>query len=398
MSPPDDDIQFDFFDDEPVTAESAQAPRVRLPQRGGRGPRRPAGPPHAAAPLLRLVLLVFFVIFLVLVFGLLIQSCASQSRHSAYADYLGKVGTIAQQSTQDGKDTVTALTTQGLTVAQIVKKLQGIAAVEQQNVVAAQSLDPPGRLRMENADLVEALQLRVSGVDGLATAFQQTLGAKVKTSEEAVLLSQQAYRLLASDIVWEDLFEAPTADQLQRYNIRDVVPPASTFLADPDLIITQHAMTLLVERIEGATSTGSSGQQACPTNLLHGTNIVSVSALPNGPGGSVETLTTGSLNTISTSTSLVFQVTIADGGSFQEVGIPITLTINRPQSSGGPITKTEKVQLIDPGSEQSVTFSDLGDVPFASQTTVTVDVGRVPCETNISNNSAQYNVIFSLPS
>ena len=279
-----------------------------------------------------LVVLVFFVIFLVLVFGLLIQSCASQSRHSAYADYIGKVGTIAQQSTQRRQGHRHGADHPGADGRRrSSRSCRASRAVEQQNVVAAQSLDPPGRLRTENADLVEALQLRVSGVDGLATAFQQTLGAKVKTSEEAVLLSQQAYRLLASDIVWEDLFEAPTADQLQRYDIRDVVPPASTFLADPDLIITQHAMTLLVERIEGATSTGSSGQQACPTNLLHGTNIVSVSALPNGPGGSVETLTTGSLNTISTSTSLVFQVTIADGGSFQEVGIPITLTINRPR-------------------------------------------------------------------
>ena len=45
-----------------------------------------------------------------------------------------------------------------------------------------------------------------------------------------------------------------------------------------------------------------------------------------------------------------------------------------------------------------MTFSDLGSVPFASPTTVTVDVAKVPGEVNVANNHAEYNVIFSLPS
>ena len=73
------------------------------------------------------------------------------------------------------------------------------------------------------------------------------------------------------------------------------------------------------------------------------------------------------------------------------------LIIGRPQSSGGPITRTAKVQLIDPNEDASVMFGDLGDVPFAAQTTVNVDVAAVCGETNLSNNHAQYNVIFSLP-
>ena len=32
------------------------------------------------------------------------------------------------------------------------------------------------------------------------------------------------------------------------------------------------------------------------------------------------------------------------------------------------------MQLIDPGQDATVTFGDLGSVPFASQTTITVDV------------------------
>ncbi len=40
MDPRDDDIDFDFFEEEPATREAqAPQPRVRLPRRGGSGGR-----------------------------------------------------------------------------------------------------------------------------------------------------------------------------------------------------------------------------------------------------------------------------------------------------------------------------------------------------------------------
>jgi hypothetical protein len=391
--PPDDDIEFDFFDEEPVTAEAQQPQsRMRLPQRRQRPPRDPGeGPPHTLTPVIRLGALVFIGIFIVLVFSLLIASCAGESKHDVYGNYMDKVATIAAQSATNGRSTVTVLTSPGLDAAQIVKRLNNIAAAEQQNVDAAQKLSPPGKLRLEHGNLVQALQLRVSGVNGLSKAFAQTIGSKSKPESDAVELSEQAYRLLASDVNWEDLFQRPSEQVLEDEGVHGVKVPSSHFLAAPDLIITQHAMAQILTRISSGGGTGT------PTGL-HGTNIVSTAALPNGPGGTSEVLNEGSLNTVTTSSSLVFQVTIHNGGDSQEVQIPVTLTIGRPQSQGGPITKTEKVQLIDPGTDQSVTFTDLGQVPFASQTTVSVDVAKVPGETNTSNNSASYQVIFSLPS
>src|SRR5438552_4902157 len=89
-TPRDDEIDFDFFEDD-ATQEAQSTQRARLTRRngggGGRGPRRgsPFGaPPRGAAPLLRLLALVAFVIFLVLVLALVVQSCASQSKHDAY--------------------------------------------------------------------------------------------------------------------------------------------------------------------------------------------------------------------------------------------------------------------------------------------------------------------------
>jgi hypothetical protein len=392
MDPPDDDIQFDFFDEEPPTAESASQTRVRMPQRPRRRQRAAGGGGGSSTllgPLGRLAFVVFVIIGIVLLFSLLISSC-TESKHSAYANYMNKVATIGAQSTSNGKQMISALTTSGLTSKQIASKLQNISAEEQQNVVSAQKLSPPGKLRNEDANLIQALQLRVSGVSGLAKAFA-VANSKTKQSAEALDIVGQTYRLLASDVIWDDLFQAPSVKVLQTENVRGVTVPSSHFLADPDLVITKHAVTSLLDRINQTGGGGSSGTAAG----LHGTNIVSVAALPNGVGGSSQTLTEGTLNTVTSSSSLVFQVTIHNGGISQEVQVKVTLVINRPSKS--PITKTETVQLIDPGQDQTVTFSDLGDVPFASQTKVTVDVAAVPHETNLSNNSAQYQVIFSLP-
>ena len=126
MDPRDDDIEFDFFDDEPATGETQ--PRelgwLRAPRRR---PRGPVGPPRGALPLLRLLALVIFVIVLVVVFALLVQSCASTSKHAAYASYMSKVGqdrhAVDERREAGGDDARNA----GLKVADIVTKLHGIA-------------------------------------------------------------------------------------------------------------------------------------------------------------------------------------------------------------------------------------------------------------------------------
>jgi hypothetical protein len=378
MDPRDDDIEFDFFDDEPATTE-VQPSRVRLPRRGGSGTgmRRPVGPPRGLTPLLRLLALIAIVVAVLVFFGLLLQSCASTSKHDEYSNYMTKATTIANASQNEGADVAKALITPGAKAVDLATTLRGIAEQERQNVAQAQRLDPPGHLREEHQQLISALQLRVSGVEGLANTF--AANPTSKSTDEASVLAQQADRLLASDVVWDDLFVGPTVAELKRQGVSGVSPPESHFVTNPDLI-TERSMSLVLQRLRGATSGGT------PTGL-HGTNIVSTKV----EGGS--DLSTSTENTVKASSSLAFVVTIADSGDSQEVGIKITLTIQKP---GGAIVKTKTVDLIDPGQEKSVTFSGLGQVPFAQKTTINVDVAPVPGEHNTSNNKASYPVIFSL--
>ena len=381
MGTTDDDIQFDFFEDEPATTEVQQATQRRLPRRGGSGGgrfRRPVGSPRNLTPLLRLGALVVGLIVLLVAFGLLLQSCAGTSKHDTYANYMDKVSTIAKSSADNGTAVANALITPGAKATDLSNKLSGIAEQERQNVDAASKLSAPGHLREENRDLIESLQLRVSGTQGLANAFKATSGST--KSSAAATLADQGDRLVASDVVWDDLFQGPSVTVLKGENVTGVVVPSSHYVANRDLY-SEQSMAALLARISNA----SSGKT--PSGL-HGTNIVETKALPSG-----KTLSQSSQNTINgVSTNLAFAVTIQNSGNFQEAGIKVTLTVQQKN----PIVRTQTIDLINPGQTKTLTFSSLGEVDFATPAHVNVDVKPVAGEVNVTNNKASYPVLFSL--
>ena len=382
MDPRDDDIQFDFFEEEPATTEAqSSGSRVRLPRRGGRRPGTggPTGQARGLTPLLRLLALIALIVAALVFFGLLIQSCASTSKHDSYKNYMGEVSKVAKSSESNGAGVASAMTTSGAKVADLETSLVGIADQERQTLAAALKLNPPGPLRPQHEDLIEALQLRVNGVQGLADTFRATATSKATT--DAALLSAQADRLLASDVIWDDLFLEPSKSVMKSEGVSGVNVPDSNFVANHDLI-TERSMTLVLQRLRGASTGGGT-----PTGI-HGTNIAETKVQPGG-----QALVQPNENTVTATTDLGFVVSVADSGDSQEVGIKVTLTIQKP---GGAIVKTQTIDLINPGQTKAVTFTNLGQVPFAQKTTVLVDVAPVPGERNTDNNKASYPVIFSL--
>jgi hypothetical protein len=383
MSQHDDDLDFEFFDDEPDTEEAASTQRRRMPlarpqQRppGGGGPPRRSG---GIAPLLRLVGLIAFAILIVVLLVFWIQSCQGSSKHSEFESYMTDVSQTASDSQSIGKEFARLLTTPGLKEDDLESRLNGLAQRQRQIVARAEDLAPPGQLRAEQRAAVEALQFRASGLSGLENAFRQTFDYQ-SGDEASALLALQAQRLLASDVVWDDLFKAPAKDVLQNEGITGVAVPDSTFLASPDLA-SSAALKPIWERIQGAAHGGS------PTGL-HGTGIQSTTAQPSGTELSQDTETT-----ITVTPDLAFEVAVKDTGDSQEVEVQVNLTIQKTPTS---IVKTETIPLINPGETKTVTFRDLGQPPFGQRTSVKVDVKPVPGESSTANNTAEYPVIFSL--
>jgi hypothetical protein len=379
------DFEFDLFD-EPETQEAPGRERtLRRPLGGGPrepgGPRRPIRPAAGFTPLARLVALVAFAILIVVLLVFWVQSCQEDKKRDSYRSYLESVAAVARDSERVGRELNDVLTTPGIKPADLDKQLSGL--VQQQRISAngVRDLDPPGPLRPANANLAEALQFRVNGLEGLAAEFRNTRGSKDAAAAGA-LLATQAQRLVASDVIWDDLFKTPTIAQLRQEDVSGIEVPDSNFVQTPDLASTR-SMVPIWQRINGTPATGGASGAG-----LHGTNIVSVKVQPSG-----QTLSASAENTIVASTDLAFVVAVQDSGDNQEVKIEVTLTI---QQSPTPVTKKQTIDLINPGETKTVVFRDFPSIDFGELRTLRIDVDPVPGEKNTSNNSAEYKVIFSV--
>jgi CARDB len=384
MSERDLDIDFDFFEEEPPTEESSRTQRTIRRPGGPQGPARPPRAPQNLTPLLRLVGLVAFAILIIVLLVFWIQSCQESSKTKTYKSYMSKVSDVASSSQQIGRQLSQALLTPSKR-AQLQQKIAGLARQEQQNVDQARSITPPGPLRDEQQAVIQALQYRVSGLTGLADAVGATATTKNQTTA-AGLLAAQMQRLLASDVIWDDSFRAPAQAELNHQGVTGtndaggpLVPPSS-FLQNAELA-TITTMTPVVARLKGSSTAG----QNCPC----GTGLVGTKVLPAG-----KDLSTSSQTSIVVTTDMSFQVTVENSGNSQVFSVPVKLTIE--QSKGGNIVKSARINFLNAGNQTTVTFRNFPTVNFSTPATIKVEVQPVAGESNTSNNSADYPVIFSV--
>jgi hypothetical protein len=363
------DIEFDFFDESP-TAESA--PRRGLPRR--RLPKRPPTPP-GGPQLYRLGVLIAGAIVLAVILILVVQSCRSNQKQSEYEGYVDDVSGVASASEELGGQLNTSLTTPGITLEDLRGDVEGLRDQQEQLLRSAQELQPPGPLLEQQEALVEAMQFRVNGLAVLATALSQVAQSS-NAEQTGADLASQAQRLVASDVVYADAFEEPTARVLEEEGIADVPVPGSKFVRNPEFG-SPTAWNLIVERLTQSPQAGG----------LHGNGIQAVRWLPEG-----EQLSTSEDNTVVASDRLAFEVVVENSGDSQETQVRVRLVIQQ-----NPTIRQERViDLINPGETKTVRFSDIGNVTFSTRTTLMVNVEPVPGETNEGNNSAQYRVIFTL--
>jgi hypothetical protein len=372
MSDRENDIEFDFFE-EPDTHETEERPR-------GRRPRPPVRPPTGLTPLLRLIGLISFAILIVLLLVLWVNGCREDQRKDAYREYVEQIDDYATQSQRLGRRFNNLLTTRGTQQADVVNELSGLADQQDQIANNARELEPPGRLRDQHAHMLDTFDLRTNGLRGMTEAFRSTAQSR-NANAAGALLALQMQRLVASDVIWEDLFKEPTRSRLDNLDITGVNVPSSVFLRNPD-IATTASMRSVWQRIHGAATGGTSCEP-------RGTGIVSTKVLPD------QDLSTETTNTIQLSTDLTFAVTVQNSGCAQEVGVKVRLTI---QQSPRPITAQRTIDLIDQGEEATVEFNNLQDrTPQLDQdTSLTVEVEPVPNESNTRNNTASYPVQFSV--
>jgi len=380
----DQDTEIGFFE-EPETVESPRRSGRRIPRRGGGG-RGPVRPPSGTVAVARLA--GFVGLAIIVVVGIAAAIGGGKSTHDEYASYMASVQPLAQSSAQVGSAFANELGASKLTLAGFEAKLRQWSQQQQDDYDKAQQLRPPGQLQSAHQQLLATFQLRAIGLAGLANVLEVSKGKDSATV--ATQLAGEAQLFSSSDIVWSELFRQPSILTLKTRGVTGVTVPASQFVTNPD-VISSRSFALVYQRLQPASTNSGGG----PVTGLHGSALASTVATG---GGSTTTLSTSTLSTIPVSQSLEFQVTFSDSGNFPQVNIPVSLKI----VIGGQTiySKTQTVASIQPKQQQVVSFSNLNlpNSVFGNTATISVGVGKVPGETNLDNNSATYQAIFSLAS
>jgi hypothetical protein len=381
----DDETQVEFFE-EPETLESPRRQRRRIrPTRPG-GPRRPSPPPPGAVALARLAGFVALAIAVIVGLVFWVGSCQGKSKHDEYASYMNDLRPLALSSAQAGTAFTNALGSANLTLVGLQSKLQLWSRQQQQDYEAALRLRPPGPLQAAHQEALATFELRAIGLTGLANALAQ---ASAKSDSAAAdSLAAQAQILSASDTVWADLFHLPATDTLKSLGVKGVIAPPSQIVSNPE-VITANSFLTVYQRLKAANTGGKA-----PSGL-HGSELTSTEAVA---GSKTETLSTSTPTTVDVSSNLVFKVTFTDSGNFQEVKVPVTLTVSVFGKS--VLKKTQVVPSILAQQTQTVSFGNLQlpTTAFGANARVHVEIGKVPGEKNLANNSASYPVFFSLGS
>jgi hypothetical protein len=336
-------------------------------------------------PLARLVGLIAIAIAIIVGLVFWVGSCQGKSKHDEYQSYAEQVRAIARADKSLGKEFATTLLS-ATKVSDLETKLAAYAQQEQQEYAQAQEIRAPGPLRGIHANLLDAIELRAKGLAGLGDVLAQSgaTSSKNATVTENALVAQ-GNLLTASDVVWEELYRSPATQQLKEEAITGVVIPKSQFVQNADAV-SGRGFSIVLQNLSAASTGGG------PTSGLHGDGITNVHVSPQGLD-----LSSSTAATIRVSADLTFVVSVQNSGNFPEVNVPVTLKID---SGSTHITRSDRIPTIQPTETQHVSFTnfDLPPEAFANKVTITVKVGKVPGETNLSNNTATYSVFFTLSS
>ncbi|HZR94835.1 MAG TPA: hypothetical protein VFA56_04025 [Gaiellaceae bacterium] len=382
----DEPLEFDFFD-EPETVEATQRRRLpRLERSGGRGggdrpPRPPLRTPTGLVPLARLAGLIAIAIVIVVGLVFWVGSCQGKSKTEEYSSYADKVRAIAKTDNSIGVDFSQKLLASAPKQSELEQELQRYAQQEQQAFTQAQEIRPPGPLRTAHQNLVDSLQLRYQGFSQLADILARA-NLKTSASGAAAQMTRSGELLTASDVVWRQLYQQPATQTLVEQGVKGVAIPSSTLIQNPD-IVGSRSFGDVILRLTGASTGGSATGK-------HGDGIVGTRVTPQNTD-----LSPSSATTVKVSPDLAFEVTVENSGNFQEVNVPVTLTID---AGGSPIERHETITEIAAGARKTVTFSgfNLPASAFGAKATIKVLVKPVSGEVNTTNNRSTYTVFFTL--
>jgi hypothetical protein len=313
-------------------------------------------------------------VLILLVLG--IKGCLNARKDRAFRDYAANVRSLVEESNSLSSKLFTLLSKPSQADSlDIQNEVNALSTDANQLVERTKDTSHPGELNSGHDWLVTAFELRR---DALARIAERIPGALADKGRAPAIksIAGQMQALLASDVIY---LSRALPDLRQRFADRGIEErfPSNRFL--PDLAWLQP--TTVETRL---TNIGGLGKPATPG--LHGTGLAGVTVVPAGAS-----LSEGTLNRISLSSELTFDVKVQNQGESEETDVDVSVTIR----DGRETHVDQTISRIEAGQTQTVSIPISQKPATGAINQVTVEISPVPGERVRDNNTATYKVVFT---
>jgi hypothetical protein len=358
--------------------DGPRAPRSRRPP-----PRGPSTDPQTLRVRRAIAIGGGLLVLLLLYIG--IKGCQASQKEQGFKDYVRDVGELVSESEQQSTGLFELLDDPGNSEVDFTSNVNGSKVQAEQLVDRAKNTDVPGELKGAHEHLVETLEFRRDGLDGIAREVAAAGGEDGGDANKRIAAQMQYF--LTSDVIYSQRFLPKLLGTIEEEDLDQDVPVPDT-LTDRETIsflpeIGWLNPSTVADRLAGVG--GASGdEEAAPG--LHGTGLGSVTVKPAGTA-----LTEGTAAQLP-SEDVSFDIEIANQGEHPEETIVVAVEIG---GGGEPIELKETLDAINPGESKIVNVPLAETPPLGEPVDIKVRIEPVPGEEKTDNNEASFTAIFS---
>lgn len=361
------------FDDEGGEPRTQRAPR---PRRSTTAAGSPAIDDQTLLVRRAVAAVAALVVLILIVVG--VRSFLNSRRDAALRSYNDTVTSIVSDAATNVSTPLFTLLTDPTktTPTDITPTVQAYYVQAQLEASRARGLSVPSDMVGAQRDLELALDLRAEAVKKIADALPSALGTG-SADQATKTIAAEMEALLASDVIYAQRVAPLIGQTLAAHGISSPVTP-SQFVPSLDWLSPQFVIARLTGNSGGTTASGA------PKSGTHGHALLSVSV-----GGNA--LTPGTTVNQIPGTAPTFDVKVANQGSNDETGVVVKLSIEGTATPIAPVTKTIDTKA---GTVQDVLIP-LAQTPPAGNVRIVANVGKVPGEATLSNNTLTFLATFT---
>jgi hypothetical protein len=307
------------------------------------------------------------VLLILIVLG--VKGCLDARANRELSDYSRNVTQIVDETQQTSKAFFAKLEDPGnASVTDFVDQVNASASAMDAYATRIDEIDTPGDMSRPQGNLELSYELRANAFDEIAAKMSTALGeAGAEKAMEGI--AKQMQKLLAGDVVYEQVVRPEVDNVLAANGISDSDLPESTVLPDEKWLEASTVSDAL-----GAVSGNAAGE----VSGAHGTEIASVTV--NGTE-----LVEGAPATIAGEEGVVVEVGVRNPLESTESGVNVAVTYE------GNTVKGEISEL--PAGETGTAEISLTPPP-SGEVTIEVEVEPVPGEEVVENNEATYTLLI----